>query len=57
MIYKIKKTPEEINDLLNACVESEATEKSKFPGMSYEEGVKYALEWVLGISDVHPLQD
>jgi len=54
-MYEIKKTDEEINDLLNAC--SDQTDKggSKFPGMSYEEGLQAAIEWLTSVSDEHPL--
>ena len=27
------------------------------PGMTYEEGVKAGIEWVLGQTDDHPLED
>lgn len=31
--------------------------ESKFPGMTYEDGIRNALEWVLGYSDVAPMED
>jgi len=52
----IERTQEEIDDVLNGCIDAE-NEGSKFPGMSYEEGIKYAIEWILGESDVHPLEE
>jgi len=30
---------------------------SKFPGMSYEDGVIAALEWVLGIVSTKPMDE
>lgn len=30
---------------------------SKFPGMTYEEGVSAALDWVIGLEDMNPLAD
>ena len=32
-------------------------ERSKFPGMTYEEGVMAALDWVLGVSEESPMED
>jgi len=32
-------------------------EGSKYPGMSYEEGVRAALEWVTGDVDDHPMEE
>jgi len=32
-------------------------EGSKYPGMSYEEGVLAALEWVTGDVDDHPMEE
>jgi hypothetical protein len=30
---------------------------SKWPGMSYEEGVRAALDWVLGDAEEAPMED
>lgn len=30
--------------------------RSKYPGMTYEQGIRDALEWVLGESDEMPLE-
>lgn len=30
---------------------------TKFPGMSYEEGVKAALEWITGVTVIKPMDD
>jgi hypothetical protein len=32
-------------------------EGSKYPGMTYEEGVRAALEWVTGDVDDHPMEE
>ncbi len=52
------KSDAEIDKLINQLVEQlhERNGASKHPGLSYESGVRYALEWVLG-SDEHPLDD
>lgn len=42
------KSPEEIDQLLDRCIDSEATGESRYPGMSYEQGIKAALEWLDG---------
>ena len=44
----------EVDDVLNQCVDAEATGASRYPGMIYEEGVRAGIEWVLGQSDDPP---
>ena len=53
----MKPTEREINDVLNQCVEAEETGESRWPGMSYEQGVKAGIEWVLGQTTDNPLDD
>lgn len=43
----MKPTSDEIDDVLNECVESQ-NDGSKFPGMSYEQGVEAAIRWMQG---------
>ena len=52
----MNRTEDEINDVLNRCIESEEKGESQWPGMTYEQGVKAALEWVQGYGE-HPLED
>lgn len=41
----------EIREQIDAC------ENSDMSGMSYEDGVKYALEWVIMDSDEKPIEE
>lgn len=54
---EILRSEQEIYQLLDQCSEAEAMSTSKFPGMSYEQGVKEAIEWLTGDSDCYPLDD
>lgn len=58
-MYQITKTDEQINDLIQKCMDSEDKGGSKYPGMTYEQGIKAALDWVMdtGMDDFHPLDD
>ncbi len=49
-------TEEQIDEVVNKCVESEETGVSRWPGMTYEQGVKAALEWVQGYGE-NPIED
>jgi hypothetical protein len=49
-IIMIKVTEEEIQEQIDKSYESD------MHGMSYEEGVRYALEWILGSED-KPIED
>lgn len=44
----MKPSEKEINDVLNKCAESEETGESRWPGMTFEQGVKAAIEWMQG---------
>lgn len=57
MSITLVRSESEVNELLDACTAMEAAGETKYPGMSYEQGVKYALDWVLGNSDEHPMED
>ena len=37
-------TENEIDNVLNECMEKEELGETKYPGMTYEQGVKAALE-------------
>lgn len=51
------KTQEEIDDVLNTCAEA-LDSGSKFPGMSYEEGVEAAIRWLLDDGNPgHPFEE
>jgi len=50
------KTKEEIYKQIDKAMEA-INEGGKFNGMSYEDGVKYALEWVCGDSDEEPMPE
>lgn len=51
-----KPSENEIDDVLNQCIESEENGESRWPGMTYEQGVKAALEWMQGYGE-NPLVD
>lgn len=56
-MYQVKQPDEKINTLLNRCAESEETGESKYPGMTFEQGIKMAIEWLTGLSPDHPLDE
>jgi len=49
----MEKTKEEIEEAVNKIIDHiiENEEQSKFPSMTYEQGIREALEWVLGGDD------
>lgn len=49
----LARSDEEINQVLDWAAEGE-DQGSHYPGMSYEEGVRAALDWVLGINETRP---
>jgi len=55
--YEIVRNTEEINDVLDDCLDVVEGKTSRFPGMTYEDGVKYAIEWLTEKGRPHPLED
>ena len=49
----IKRTEEELYRVLDWAMTGK-NEGSRFPGMSYEDGIIYTLDWILGRSDDAP---
>lgn len=52
--YQVKKSDVEIDDLLNQCCEQEDQGGSRFSGMSYEQGMRAAIEWLTNEEWDHP---
>jgi hypothetical protein len=50
------KTEDEIYALYDQCVEYENKDISKFPGMTYEQGVKATIAWLFDGCE-NPLDD
>jgi hypothetical protein len=50
------RTKEEIEQQIDESGES-IEKGGKFNGMSYEEGVRAALEWVVNYTDTKPMED
>ena len=56
MSYRIVRTDKEIDDCLNDAAESDSG-GSKWPGMTYEQGVCAAIEWMIEQNEHHPMED
>ena len=54
---QIKPTQTQIDELLDRCFIAESEGTSLYPGMTYEQGVHAAIEWILGYSLNHPLDE
>jgi hypothetical protein len=47
---EIIRTPDEINDVLNEAADGE-NEGTRYPGMSYENGINNFYNWLVGNTD------
>lgn len=52
----MERTDDEIQDVIAKAMEAEEG-GSKWPGMTYEQGVSEALRWAIGESDDNPMED
>ena len=52
------RTDKEIEDLVDKCFDAES-EGSKYSGMTYEQGIRAAIDWLFdtGRDSYHPLDD
>jgi hypothetical protein len=53
----IVRTDEQIDEQINAACEQNEEGTTRWPGMTYEQGVDNALRWVTGQSDDVPMED
>ena len=44
-MYRIKRTAEEIDEQMNRAWEEEDG-GSRYPGMTYEQGIRAAIDWI-----------
>lgn len=54
---EIARTDDEINDLRNDVAERIDQGGSRYPGMSYENGIDEVLSWLFGENEDHPYVD
>jgi hypothetical protein len=50
-------TEENIFMVLDKAIESQTNDRTRYSGMTYQEGIIAALDWVLGRRDDPPLED
>jgi predicted secreted Zn-dependent protease len=56
-MYEINQRDEDIDTQLNRASDQFDKGGSRYPGMSYEQGVRDAIDWINGQSDDPPLGD
>ncbi len=54
-IYEVVVIDNEIDDVIDKCTEQISKGGSQWAGMSYEEGVRAALDWIVGNSEDNPM--
>lgn len=55
-MYTITRTQDEIDKQLNLANEG-IDEGTKYPGMSYEEGIQAMYDWLTGFIDNAPMEE
>lgn len=51
------RTQSEIDKIIERCVECENKGESLYPSMTYEQGVRAAIEWMTGETNESPLEE
>lgn len=57
MAYTVVRSTQEVDDTLNKAQEQEDNGGSRWPGMTYEQGVVAAIMWLTGITSEDPMAD
>lgn len=55
-MYDLERTEEEIDEQLNKAIEG-SYKPSRWPSMTYEQGVRAAMDWLLGDDDDPPMKN
>lgn len=55
MTPEIKRDQAEIDEQINATDKARDTGRSKYPGQTYEDGVRNAIDWLLGDAEEPPM--
>ena len=56
MTVELKRTEAEINEQLDRATHG-VEEGTQYLGMSYEEGVRETIQWLLGYTNDKPMED
>ena len=56
-MYRIVRNDEDIDELLNVVLEHIHETGTKFRGMSYEQGIEAAINWLTDAAYEHPMTD
>lgn len=54
-MYLLKRTNDEIDNVLNSAADWEERGGSAVPGMTYEQGVAAGIRWAIGDTEEHPI--
>ena len=54
---QIIRTQKQIDKLLEKCLDAEERGESKFFGMTFEQGIRYAIRWLMDKNAPHPLEE
>lgn len=57
MVIRVLRTQKEIDELLNECNEQILEGGSKFPGMTYEDGIIEVLRWLIDKNMAQPMEE
>jgi hypothetical protein len=55
-LFEAQRTEEEVDELANLAFEIKDEIGSRYPGMSYEDGITNTIDWLRGHSD-NPLEE
>lgn len=55
--YRLVRKTDEIDELIDDCTRSESEGRSKYPGMTFEQGIRTAILWLTEEAESHPLKE
>lgn len=56
-MFESERTEEEVDHQRDLAIEAVASGGSRWPGMTYEQGVEATLSWLVGDRDETPMEE
>lgn len=57
MELEIVRTKAEVDKVIDTCIENLNNNSHRYSGMTYEDGIRAGIEWLIGETDDYPFDE
>ena len=54
---EIVRTQAEVDKVIDTCIENNTNNRQRYSGMTYEDGIRAGIEWLIGDTDDYPFDE